>query len=309
VVAAQITAQAEEAYDMKVRLVAIVVVCVALASGAWAQVVVGGFTARAAGMGGAAIGVADDAAAWAQNPAGLAALNVTGDSEYASDAMFSYANVDEANWYNITWSGWKPSEAFGAGAGFLDMATDTRVFGVGFGAGFKNMPLSGGFSISNVESPGTRYNGGGISPDQFGAFDGEFTYLTAGLMYRLAQGDDKAPIRFGIIATDVTEQVLPNMIWSAGFSWAPTSRLLIAVDAIDLTDELEEDIMVNGGIEYGFDAGDGRTVYGRAGMTDDGDEHNLTLGLGYRYGVWHADFAWVDGEPESVWSLGLGINL
>ena len=55
---------------MKSAWIVVVAVCVVLTSAAFAQ------TPRQMGMGGAAIGVADDAGAWFQNPAGLGALNV-----------------------------------------------------------------------------------------------------------------------------------------------------------------------------------------------------------------------------------------
>lgn len=258
-------------------------------------------------MGGAAIGVADDGAAWFQNPAGLAALNIPcpEDAEYASDAMFSYFNTDGDNAYDLTWSGWKPSESFGAGAGLFNPAGRGHSFGVGFGAGFKNMPLSFGFNVISVNE-GIVGTGPDPYPEQY-ACDDTFTVLNAGAMYRF--GSDACPLRVGVTAGDVTNEFFGNTIWSAGFSWVPVSRLLVAVDAVDLTDELDEGVMVSGGVEYGFSAGNGRTIYARAGVLDDGDDSNLTLGLGYRYGEWHADFAWIDSDFESTWSAGLGVNL
>jgi len=301
VVAAKITAQAEEAYDMKFRLVAAAIVCVVLASGAWAQGIAG-LTTRAAGMGGAGIGVADDGAAWFQNPAGLAALNVAcpEGAEYASDAMFSYFNTDGDNAYDLTWSGWKPSGNYGAGAGYFDPAGDGHAFGVGFGAGFKNMPLSLGFNVLDVDA--------GIPPVSPGMhIDDTRTLINAGLMYLF--GSAKNPFRIGVTANDCTNELSSSVIWNAGASWMPVNHFLIAVDVLNLTEEMDQDAQFSGGAEYGFSAGDGRTIFLRAGVLDDSNDSNLTLGVGYRHAEWHADFAWMDGEEDSTWSAGLGVNL
>lgn len=289
---------------MKVRLMVAVVVCVVLASSAYAQVGTA-WTARAVGMGGAGIAVADDAAAWFQNPAGLAALNVPcpEGAEYGSDAMFSIGSVEDDESWSLTWSGWKPADSFGAGAGYFDPAFGGHAFGVGFGAGFKNMPLSFGLNVTSVQTDHPVYN---PYPDQI-MDGGDYTTLNAGAMYRF--GSDASPFKVGVVANDLTNELYDTAIFNAGASWMPVSRLLVAVDVLDVTDETEGDMLVNGGVEYGFSAGEGRTIFGRAGLADNGEDHDVTVGIGYAKGPWHLDFAWADTEPDSVWSFGFGVNL
>jgi len=271
---------------MKLRLVAVALVCVLLATGAWAQ------TPRAAAMGGAGIGVADDAAAWYQNPAGLAALNVPcpDGAEYATQAVFSYSNTDDADSYEISVSGWNPGQRFGYGAGYVNAGGIFHGSGVGFGAGFKNMPLSVGFNVVN-DRP-----------------DGDATVLNAGVMYRIAQGEGKEPIRFGLAIDDLTDRSGVGPTYHVGIGWKPVNNLLIAVDATDLTDEWDEGVGISGGVEYCFNDS-ARKWFGRAGMMDSGDDHLLTLGVGYQAKGWHVDFAWVDTDPNSTWTIGLGRDM
>jgi hypothetical protein len=276
---------------MKLRLVAVALVCVLLATGAWAQAIIG--SPRAAAMGGAGIGVADDAAAWYQNPAGLAALNVPcrEGAEYATQAVFSYANTDDDDAYELNVSGWNPSQLFGYGAGYVNAGGIFHASGVGFGAGFKNMPLSVGFNVIN-DRP-----------------DGDATYLNAGVMYRISQGEGKEPIRFGLAIDDLTDRSDMGPFYHIGIGWKPVNNLLIAVDATDLTDEWDDGVGVSGGIEYAFNGSAGRQILGRAGMMDSGDDHLLTLGVGYQAKGWHVDFAWVDTDPDSTWTIGLGCDM
>jgi len=292
---------------MKLRLAAAVLVCVVLATGAWAQF--GGFSPRAMAMGGASIGVADDAAAWAQNPAGLAALTnvpVREGAEYGNDMLFAYANTNEQNNWGLTWSGWKPSANFGYGVGYADPAAVTSVFGVGFGAGFSNTPLSAGINLLKVDDFVT-YTPGAYVPQLFG---GHMTtnILSAGLMYRISQGEGKAPIRLGATIVDIANDLPIGPIYNVGVGWKPSNNLLVAVDANDLSDEMNQGILVNGGIEYALHTGP-QTWFGRAGLMDNGDEHKATVGMGYKCGQWRWDFSWVDADPDATWSVGVGCTM
>lgn len=288
---------------MKSRLVVAVLVCVVLASGVWAQGIVG-ISPRASGMGGAGIGVADDAVAWSQNPAGLAALNVPckEGQEYGNDALFGYASTGDTSGWGISWSGWKPSDNIGFGAGYADAEDTGSVFGAGFGAGLKDVPLSAGINVMalHADVPST------LEEAQIGGVDNDQTILNLGLMYRISQGEGKAPVRLGLTVTDLTDQFDVGPWWNLGIGWMAAKDLLVAVDVTDLTGE-SGDAAFSGGVEYSF--GEKKEWRGRAGLMDTGGGHDFTLGAGYQAKQWRADFAYVATDPDAVWTIGIGLNL
>jgi len=276
---------------MKTKLIVAVVVLVVLATGAWAQGT-GMYSPRAAGMGGAAIGVADDAAAWFQNPAGLAALSVPAKEgvDYGNDALFAFADNDNQSAWELSWSGWKPADSMGFGAGFGDAEGLGSAFGAGFGIGLKETPLSAGVNIMAV------------NPD----FGSAMTVVNAGGMYRLGMGEGKAPLRVGLSIIDITDE-MGGPYWNVGIGWKATSDLLIAVDAVDLSDETGLGVQVGGGVELALGAQKSWRL--RAGVSDDGVDTNYSAGLGYQAKQWRADFAYVDTDPDATWSIGIGVNL
>lgn len=287
---------------MKTRLVVAVVVLVVLATGAWAQGL-GVISPRASGMGGASIAVADDAAAWYQNPAGLAALAVPAKegSEYGNDILLAYADMDDMNAWGLTWSGWKPADNLGFGAGYGSADDIGTALGAGFGAGLKDVPLSAGLNVVALHADGH------IDLAQLGENDDE-TILNAGLLYRLAMGEDKDPLKIGVTVTDVTDEFGVGPFWNIGLAWKPISDLLLAVDFNDVTDEIDDgETSINGGAEYAF--GSDREWRARVGVMDNGDESDFTFGVGYQAKQWRADFSYVDTDPEAIWSFGVGVNL
>jgi len=304
---------------MKSLWIVAVLVCVVLTSGVWAQGVALA-TPRAAGMGGAAIGVADDAGAWFQNPAGLAALSAPclNDSEYGNDVVGAFARqagtggAKATNAYEITWSGWKPADNFGFGAGFVGADNTTgSIFGAGVGAGFKSIPLSFGANIA------------GFNPDS-GTGLKDKTILSLGAMYRFSQGEGKAPVRVGLTVNDIGDQLKNSgvgikkngAIWNAGIAWKPTEDLLLAFDVNDLSGRMNHGgkywAAVNGGLEYSF--GNLKEWRGRVGImemanTSGNGVGRFTIGLGYVASRWRADFAWIDSKPSSTWTVGVGVSL
>ena len=123
---------------MKLTWAAAVVLGLGLAAMAGAQNAPN--TPRAMGMGSAVIGVADDAGAWAQNPAGLGALHVrTQDGKaFGNDVVIALGKVRPGNdtALGINWSGWNPLTTVGFGAG-LNRMGDTKTFGAGVGMGYR----------------------------------------------------------------------------------------------------------------------------------------------------------------------------
>jgi hypothetical protein len=268
---------------MKSAWIVAVVVCVVLTSGVWAQT-----TARSLGMGATGVGVADDAAAWFQNPAGLGALNLKVQDEklWANAVDGTYVDWGDEDGFAIDWSGWQPAKLWGVGAGFAS-GDDENDYGAGFGATFKNTPFSWGVNVM-VEDP---------DPGSTN------TYFNVGLMYRFVQ-PEKEPVRLGLLVRDLTDESNNGPFLDLGVAWPATDKLLVAVDFNDVTDEV--DTQINAGVEYKF--GLTNEWAGRAGMVDNGDGHDLTLGAGYSVKNWHFDAAWVSSDPDNTWSVSAGVN-
>lgn len=267
----------------------IVAVLVVLASGAWAQIP--GLTPRAIGMGGAAIGVADDAAAWLENPAGLPSLNVPcpEGKDWGHDIIGAFANVSDTDIFGVTWSGMKPSDGLGVGAGFLDIEDGGNVFGAGAGYAFRNSPFSVGANLAFLNPE--------VGDDQ--------TVVNAGAMYRVMR-TDRAPIKIGLTVNDITDEI-GGAFWNVGVGIPVTEKLLVAIDVNDISDEI--DTTVNGGVELTL--GNQNEWKVRAGAIDTGDDHELTLGVGYKKpdANWRADFGFANFDPDALWTVGVGVNL
>lgn len=267
----------------------IVAALVVLAGSAWAQIPA--FTPRAVGMGGAAIGVADDGGAWFENPAGLGALNAPcpEGKQWGHDVIGAFGRVDDTSLVGITWSGWQPEKKLGVGAGWVNVEDTANVFGAGVGIGIKESPFSVGANFVVVDPDG-----------------GDTTTLwNAGVMYRVLR-EEKGPIRLGLTVTDISDEI-GGAFWNVGVGVPVTDKLLAAVDVLDITDEI--DTMVNGGVEY--TAGKEAEWKLRAGLVDTGDDHELTLGVGYKKpdAKWRADFGWANIEPDAFWTVGVGVGL
>lgn len=270
---------------MKSTWVVAVLVCVVLASGVWAQT-----TARSLGMGGTGIGVADDAAAWFQNPAGLGALNIPAaeGKTWGNDVAGEYVDWGDTDAWALDWSGWQPNKLMGFGAGVADDEDYATYFGAGFGMNYKQTPFSFGISAL-FEDPDTGDSN---------------TYFDLGLMYRFAQ-PEKQPIRVGLVISDITDETDNGPFFDLGVAWPATDKLLIAADATDLTDEV--DFQFSAGAEYKF--GVNSEWAARIGAMDNGDGHDLTLGLGYKFvNNWRLEAAFVDADPDSTWSIGAGVT-
>lgn len=273
---------------MKKHMLLAVVVALVLAGSAWAQVT--GLTARSAAMGGAGIAVCDDAIAWAQNPAGLAALNVPvkEGNEYGNDAILLYGQQDDVDLWGVSWSGWNPEEALGFGAGYSHMENGevNKKYGVGFGCALKNTNLSLGLNIISLDTEGD-----------------DATLINAGLLYRWKLSEDKA-VRLGLVAMDLANDLANEVIWNAGVAF-PINNLLVAVDLIDIGETANEEMLVNGGVEW---CPKNYPIKLRVGAMDMGDEHKVTAGLGWSRGPWRIEGAWIDTEPENTWMVQVGVN-
>jgi len=252
------------------------------------------------GMGMTSVGVADDAAAWVQNPAGLAWLNAPAmeGKAWAHDVMATYASLDfsgdgdedsddSASFWGITWSGWEPAKSRGAGAGYAN-ADDFDAFGAGYGAAFGKMPLSWGVNVVDVD------------PDN----DDSNVLVNVGFMYRFEQ-PEKAPIRVGLTVTDVTDEFDTGPQCNLGVCWPATPELTIAADGIDLTDETDEGPFFNAGAEYKL--GKMKEWALRAGIVDTVDGSEFTAGAGYAMKNFRLDAAYA-GIADNLWTVSASMN-
>jgi len=239
-------------------------------------------------MGSAVVGVADDGAAWVQNPAGLGALDLKCEKgkEWANDAIGAYARLSSVDAWGVTWSGWQPAKAMGFGAGYVNMDS-AQAYGAGFGMGIKSLPLSLGVNAKVMD------------PD---AGSSTTTFDLAAL-YQFVQ-PAKAPIRVGLVARDITDKV--QTTWDLGVAWPATPKLLVAVDVRDLTDEFNT--LFNAGAEYKFGKTNEWTA--RLGEVDNGTDNNLTLGAGYAFANnWRLDAAWQNVKAgDDIWTVGAGFG-
>jgi hypothetical protein len=270
---------------MKAAWIVAVLVCVALASGAWAQLQ---FTPRSLGMGTASVGVADDGGAWFENPAGLGALDVKcpAGMSYAGDVIGGYGHFSDGNATGLlTASAWDPTRQMGVGAGWGVIRDVGYDIGAGFGMAVGHSPLCLGANVMRM------------APTSSAAS----TALNIGALYLFPQ-PSAGPIRLGVVAADVTNSSGNGVLWNAGVAWPASPQVLVALDVLDVGDKMNR--AFNGGVE--FNSG---VWAARAGMVDDGSGHDLTLGLGIALGTnGRADLAWVNSEPSSTWMVGAGVN-
>jgi hypothetical protein len=267
------------------------VLLVVMATGALAQATLELYplTAREMGMGGARVGVADDAMAWLQNPAGLAALNVpvAQGSDWGSDFIGNYTRLysgDTSDWGG-TFSTWSPQRQMGFGAGYFRIYDDTNYFGVGFAKGFGTTPLSVGVNW-------TQFNDGGSD-----------TLFDVGLMYRFVQ-PDRGPVRLGLVARDVSG-TFDGPWFDLGIAWPVTTELLLAVDATDVTDQTGDGPFFSFGAEYKF-APSGWVV--RAGGFDTGKQTDFCAGVGYGQNNWRINVGYMNLTDDNNIAADFGIT-
>jgi len=252
-------------------------------------------TPRQIAMGNAAIGVADDAGAWYQNPAGLAALNLTAaeGKNWAHDAILSNGFTPAGTDYNIlngSWSGWKPAEQFGIGGGLSRWPEFINFGGLGVGTQFRHTKLLVGANF-------THYNIEHVLPPQ----GVSFTSYNVGLMYPFSD-----TFKLGVRANNLSMVWSRKRFYDAGIGWRIGSRLLLAADATDVSNISDDGPYFNVGAEFKA----GKNMDLRAGMRDDGTEHNLAAGLGIRLNKsWRIDGAYTGmTNDEHYWIVGAGLS-
>jgi hypothetical protein len=242
------------------------------------------------GMGGCGIAIANDAVAWAQNPAGLGARGVPCEAgkTWSSDVLGAYDKQTDHAW-GLNWSGWAPSRGFGVGAGYFNMPS-SKLYGAGVGFAATDSPLSFGLNAVRYD-PTTGH---------------AYTLWDAGALYQMAR-HQAAPVRFGALAADIGDETGVGPWYDLAVAWPVAPRLLVAVDATDVTDRSKHGPYYSAGAELSL--GNANEWKARAGVMDTGNGHDLTLGAGYSFAKnWRVDGAWVNSDPDKTWSVGVGVG-
>ena len=197
---------------MKPIGIVVLLCCIVVSGSAWAQILPVGFglTPRAIGMGTAAVGMADDAGAWFENPAGLAALNVpvAEGQQWGHDVVAAYADLPGTTAWGGSYSGFNPTKHFGVGLGGASIDDAMTLLGGGAGIGIGHTGLSVGVCVVNLD------------PD----VGSDHTILDAGLMY-LAPQPGKPPVRLGVRVTDLTDETHVGPFYNIGIAWPVTPDL------------------------------------------------------------------------------------
>ncbi len=237
-------------------------------------------TARWAGMGGAGIAAANDAAAVQFNPANLPRM------------QFDSADMGGP----LTWGG---TATYGSGH-HDDLSVNAGVVGAGgkWGAGFSYERPSGSGWQDNIYGLGF-----GASADT-GAWSwgvsatrdheqccGTWTWYNAGVLCAIPQPSG-APITAGLLVTNILEDDNNPRFYNVGVAVPVGERILLAADWWDITDEWWE--------HYNFGAevavAPGWCV--RGGRLDE----KWTAGVGFRQGRWSLDAAFIEmGWTDNWW--------
>jgi hypothetical protein len=249
----------------------------AVAQTAWS------FEARAVGMGSAVTAVADDSAAWLQNPAGLPYLRVSPDSRSSWPALVS-GTTDlgaDADTIGINGSACSTEDERGWGVGYWELGNyhfgplitvSVDKVGAGYGAALRP-GLSWGVSVTRIDLSWDIASMPAQTPGAMAAYSGDEIIVDLGAMYQRSAPAGK--VKYGFVARDVADQM--QYTFDVGASLQLPTGVLVAADIRDITDEVNT--LFNVGAEWrpaslenwAFQAG-----------SADGD---LTYGAGYDFGT------------------------
>ncbi|MEA3400853.1 MAG: hypothetical protein U9R79_06340 [Armatimonadota bacterium] len=256
-----------------------VVMILALACGvAAASVTVQNFRISAMGM--ADVGLADDDAAFASNPAGIPYIKVYGPriSPWPSRVSGTFSMDGDVDSFGAFYSVRNAASTQGWGVGYWNAdsgAADVDGFGGGYGVELSG-GLSGGVSLLHTTN----------ASDQ--------TVVNVGGMYRV-----DAPMSswsYGALLRDLTDESGAGPMCDLGASVTLPSGLLVTGELQDVTDEV--DTVFNVGAEWPMPM----TAFTIRGGAADGD---LTLGVGYRLTSWEIGAAWLDSDGgDDQWLIG-----
>ena len=258
-----------------------VVLLLGIASAGYCQWWYGGVmnactTARWAGMGGAGIAAANDAAAIDFNPANLANMELDG--------------VDMGR--PLAWGG---TATYGGGY-FDDMSLKIGARNENWGAGFSYERVGHNSWHNNIWGLGFGANAGGgawswgvsAMRDQGDLWTA--TWINAGVVCNIPQMG-APPITVGLLVTNILEYDNDSHLYNLGVAVPVGDKLLLAADAWDITDEFE------GFFNFGAELGVAPDWCARIGRRDE----DWTVGAGYRKGRLSLDAAYIDARWHDQW--------
>ena len=254
-----------------------------------------GVGARALGMGGAYVAVADDPTASVWNPAGLARVDnlaftfmYTGGYDFdRSHNYFGYAQSFSLasigiGWTNAGWDGFESRTGIGASDGDFDISDNLVLLSLARQYGAFGFGVTG--KIFDQKIDGKSESGGGID---VGAFFDAGRYVDFGIMFQ-------------DLASEIGDETLPYNV-RAGVGVNPMGDLLVAAD---MEHAENGEVVYHLGAEAWFEYYPGYMMAIRAGMSDLGMDHqdnSYTAGLGLKiprfYGL-GLDYAFIDEKEE-----------
>jgi hypothetical protein len=218
--------------------------------------------ARSLAMGNASTAVADDSAAWSQNPAGLVSvrgadgmLNLI---RYHSDASISSNLGGDLDTWALSYSASQFEGKSGFGAGYFTIGSgpgETKNWGIGYGRVLDTTGPSAGIALRQTDP----------------ATGSETTMIDLGVLWR--QQVPLNTLKLGVVGRDMTSE--NQFTLDVGASVQTPAGVLVAADLVDLTDEVETTFNV--GVEWR------PPLYGdwvlRAGLADG----EIAYGAGYNF--------------------------
>jgi hypothetical protein len=240
----------------------------------WMGTMTAATTARWAGMGGAGIAAANDAAAIDFNPANLPNMELDGVDMGRPLAWGGTATYGDGDIYDMSVKIGAHSSGGKWGAGFsyerLKQTTwYSNIWGLGYGA---------------VCGPGWSW---GVSATRDEWKWGTATWINGGVACNIPQVA-APPIRVGLIVSNILEHDNDPRFYNLGVAVPVGENLLLAADAWDITDEWER--FFNFGAEFGV----ARDYCVRAGRLDE----DWTVGGGYREDRFSLDAAFVKRQDD-----------
>jgi long-subunit fatty acid transport protein len=237
-----------------------------------------GMGARAMGMGGAHIAVADDAAVIYYNPAGLARIEgrsvtslYTSLHGAAGYMALGYAQKNVGGGFlRLNASGIEETDEFANVIGTFGMSDFTAMAGYGREV-VPGLSLGGTVKLYSQSLPDV--SGKGVTGDVGVLYVMDDAKLSFGAVARNLMGK----VRYDNIAEDAFERA-----FGVGAAYRPSDSLLFAADAV-----FEDGLAARVGAEYRV-----KQFALRAGGVLDGDETSLTAGAGFAMEGFSVDYAY-----------------
>lgn len=213
-------------------------------------------------MGNASTAVADDSAAWSQNPAGLVSVRgapgVLNLIRYHSDASITSNLGGDLDTWGLSYSASQFEGKSGFGGGYFTTGSgpgETKNWGIGYGRVLDATGPSAGVALRQTDP----------------ATGSKSTMIDIGVLWR--QDVPLNTLKLGVVGRDMTSE--NQLTLDFGASLETPAGVLLAADLVDLTDEI--DTTLNIGAEWRPPMQDSWVL--RAGLADG----EIAYGAGYSF--------------------------